>query len=116
MAAQEQELNSEIGRLLLRQKETIVQGLVDGAVEGIKRDLGWRAGNIAAATVDEFVKTEVIPELNRRLQEQKAEVVEALLIGVHEAIKTAGEKLAEAAAKNLSQSWNVSKLAEALFK
>lgn len=116
MAAQEQELNSEITRVLLNQKDAIVKGLVDGAVEGIKRDLGWRAGNIAAATIDEFVKNEVIPELNKRLHQQKEQCVEALLAGVHEAIKTAGEKLAEAAAKNLSQSWNVGKLAEALFK
>jgi hypothetical protein len=116
MAAQEQELDSEITRALLRQKETIVAGLIEGAVEGIKRDLGWRAGSIAAATIDEFVKNEVVPELNKRLQERKAQVVEQLLAGVEGALNVAGEKLAEACAKNLSQSWNVAKLAEALFK
>ena len=116
MSAVEKELDAEITRALLNQKDTIVKGLLDGAVDGIKQNLGWRAGNIAATVIDDFVKNEVVPELNRHLQEQKAQVVEALLAGVHGAIQTAGEKLAEAAAKNLSQSWNVSKLAEALFK
>lgn len=112
----ETELQDAISQELLKQKDAIVKGLVAGAIESVGRDLKWRAGEAAGKIVDEFIKTDVLPELQKELAARKVETVTALVSGVQLALKEAGNRLQEAAAKNLAQSWNLSKLSEALFK
>jgi len=109
-------LDDLVAKALVDRKDAIVSGLVAGAIESLQRDLGWRAASAATEAIDVFIKTEVLPALSANLISRKAEIIAALVAGVDASIATASLKLQEQAAKNLSQSWNVSKLAEAMFK
>lgn len=109
------ELQSEITAALLKQKDVIVKGLVDGAVASITQDLGWRAGNIASEVVNGFIKTDVLPALNAELEARKAEIVSGLVAGLMASVDVAAKKMAEQTAKHLASGWNLKKVAEAML-
>jgi hypothetical protein len=109
------ELQSEITSALLKQKDVIVKGLVDGAVASIQQDLGWRAGNIAGEVVNGFIKTDVLPALTAELEARKAEIVTSLVAGLMGAVDVAAKRMADQAAKNLASGWNLKKVTEAIL-
>lgn len=115
MAAQEQDLDTEINKALLKRKDEIVKGLVEGAIESISRDLGWKAQSLAAEAVTGFMKEHVVPGVQAHLESHKAAILAKMIGSIEDALETAGKKLAETAAKNLASSWNLKKVVEGMF-
>jgi hypothetical protein len=108
-------LDQQISAAIVKQKDAIVKGLIDGAVSSLQRDLGWKVARATEEHIDKFIKEEVLPEVQAQIEARRNEIVAAMVGSVDVAMKHAGVKLAETAAKNLAQSWNMKKLAEAMF-
>ena len=115
MAAEEITLDAEIQKALSTRKDEIIKGLVEGAVSSLQRDLGWKVAHATEQHIDSFIKQEVLPEVQKRLQSRKAEIIDAMLKGIDTALEQAGKTLVSKAAKNLGESWNLKKLTEAMF-
>lgn len=117
MSAVEEEvsLDAEITKALKSRKDEIVKGLVEGAIASMQRDLGWKVAHATETHIDKFMKDDVLPEVQRRMEARKVEIIEAMLNGIDTALEQAGKQLVATAAKNLSQSWNLKKLTDAMF-
>lgn len=109
------DLNIEISKALGKHKDTIVAGLVEGAIQTLNRDLGWKAANAAGKVIDDFMKTDVLPKLQEELEARKPQIVAALISGIEASVAKGVEQMTATAAKNLSSSWNMKKLTEAMF-
>ena len=107
--------------------EKQVQKILDEAGEQIKENLKldfakamsdsirWKLEEETSKVVNEFVVTEIVPEIKKFMVENK----EGIIKSATTAALTVGDKLAaamiERAIKNLSQSWNVDKLSKEIF-
>lgn len=111
----EASLDQQIGAALVKQKDAIVKGLIDGAISSLQRDLGWKVASATEEHITKFIKEDVLPEVQKNLESRKAEIVTSMLSGIDAALAKASEALTAKAAKNLGESWKMSELTKALF-
>ncbi|MBO0961479.1 hypothetical protein J1P26_17370 [Neobacillus sp. MM2021_6] len=111
-------MNMEIEiQKIIRDSSTDIAEMVK---ENIKKDivnsLTWSVREETSKLVQEFFKNELAGEVKNALENVKPQLQVELEKAVVNIAATAGNQLMENAAKNLSHSWNVQKITEALFK
>lgn len=106
----------QIASAVTERKDAIVKGMVDGAIEQVASSLRYQVSDSAMEIIREFIKTEVQPTVAKHLQDHRQEIIQSVLNGLDSAFAQCGDALANMASKNLAQSWNTTKLVEAIFK
>lgn len=108
-------LDIDIAQLFESQKEDIKQKALEALKERITENIRWTMGDVIGEQVKEFVKTEISPEIEKMLMENK----QLFLDQIMELAKSLGSEVAKAlvlkAQENLANSWDVKKIGEALF-
>jgi hypothetical protein len=100
---------------LIENRQTLVQAAVGQAIERMAESMKWTAMTTAQGQLEEFFKTEVAPEIEKYLH-QNREAIIANVIGALRQITDGALKLhAEDMLKNLSQSYHRDKLLSALL-
>ena len=108
-------MDSKLIKLALEEnKEGLVNAINESIIEGVKRDLQWSLPEEVKGMVNDFLKTEVLPEVKAKLFDSKEDIVNhATEIAVNISTEV-GNAIQREAVKNLSQSWNVKKILEAI--
>lgn len=76
----------------------------------------WEISAALAKTVNDFIETEIIPEVVKHLQSEKGVILGAAIKAASGIGDIIAAKLTERAAKTVSTEWDFRKVVEALFK
>ena len=87
-------------------KETIKEAVKKQVEENITTNLYWSIKGEIETVVKEYMEKEIIPEVKKRLSDDKEPIIDATAKAITEATKVAtielGKKMAENAAKKIS--------------
>lgn len=84
--------------------------------ERVTEQFKWALPDVITQECTEFLKEHIAPEVQKHLLAQKSAILKAAIKAADEIGDQVAQKLTESAAKNLAQSWNVTKLVDAIFK
>jgi len=84
-------------------------------IEGLLTQHRWEMSEIVAKTVNEFVTTEVVPEIKAYLQSEKGPILEASKEAARQIGDLITKQMVTNAAKNL-QGYNFRSILEPIFK
>lgn len=113
---EEKTIEQQIREKVEAAKPEIVKDAVDKAVESLKHQISWQVEAKLSEMVNTIFEEDILPELKNKVTEQKPLIVQGLLDGFVDVGAEVAKALTAQATKNLSESWNVGKLSEALFK
>ena len=86
-------------------------------IESLLTNHRWEISGEISAVVGEFVKTEIVPEVKKFLQDQKGPILEAAVAGAATIGDTLAKSIVERCAKNLAaDSYQFRAVMEAIFK
>lgn len=102
--------------ILESNKSKVRDAVRDSLLEGVKREFQWELPQAVRKVVNDFIAEEIVPEIKAELETNKKAFVEAATEIVKGATGEIGKALQDHLAKNLSQSWTMRKLVEALFQ
>lgn len=97
-------------------KPEIVAKATEQAISALQMQLSWHVESQLKELVSEVFEKEILPELREAVLAQKQTIITGLLDGITDVGVEVSKALVAKAVENLQQSWNVSKLAEDLFK
>lgn len=101
--------------ILEENKAAVREKVKEAMLESIKRQFEWEIPNCLKEIVTTFVKEEIAPEVKKELMDNK----EVFIQGATDIIKGVpaelGKAIQEHLAKNLTNSWNLKKITDALF-
>lgn len=84
-------------------------------IESVTQKLRWEVPESINKAVKEFVEEEVVPEIRAALLEDKDEIVNAATAFVRGIPGEIGKALQANVAGNLTKSWNLKKIVEAVI-
>ena len=84
-------------------------------IEGLINQHRWEMSEIVAKTVNEFVTTEIVPEIKAYLQSEKGPILEAAKTAAREIGDLITTQMVTTAAKNI-QGYNFRSIVEPIFK
>lgn len=102
--------------VLEENKDAVKRAVKEAMLESVKQKFGWGLPDALKKTVDEFLKEEILPAIRADLLENKDAIVAAATDAVRGAPAEIGKALQEHLAKNLTDSWKLRKVTEALFQ
>jgi len=110
------DMNLQIQNIIRDSSSDIAEMIKENLKKDLVDSLTWSVREETSKLVQEFFKDELSKEVKKALQNAKPQLQVELEKAVVNIAATAGNQLVENAAKNLSHSWNVQKITEALFK
>jgi hypothetical protein len=102
--------------ILEKNKAAVREAVRDTMLESVKRQFQWELPDTVRKAVTEFVNDEIVPEIKAELMANKAAFVEAGTEIARGAAAEIAKAFQEQIAKNLTQSWNIRKVVEALVQ
>jgi hypothetical protein len=102
--------------ILESNKDAVRAAVRDTMLDSVKRQFQWELPEAVKKTVTDFVNDEIIPEIKAELESNKEAFITAATDMARGVAGEIAKAMQEQVAKNLTQSWNVRKLAEALFQ
>lgn len=102
--------------ILESNKDAVRAAVRDTMLESVKRQFEWEVPDAVKKAVTEFVSEEILPAIKAELLANKDVFVDAATELVRVAPVEIAKAMQEQVAKNLAYSWNVRKIAEALFQ
>ena len=97
-------------------RDAVRNSVKEALLSGIKRQFEWELPEAVKATVAEFIRDEIIPELKADLEANKDVFVDAATEMVKAAPAEIGKAMQTHLAKNLTNSWTLRKIVEAAFQ
>lgn len=102
---------------LLEERRDVLNKLVEDALfTQIKNVVSWSAEEKIREATKKFCEETVAPEIAKYLDENKVNIIAQVKTAVDAAFAKASEGLTKKAVENLSSSWNVQKVLDAMFK
>lgn len=101
--------------ILETNKDAVRATVRDALLDGVKRQFQWELPEAVKKAVTEFVTEQIIPEVKAELEANKDVFVNAATEMVRGAPAEIGKAMQEQLAKNLTDSWKLRKLIEAMF-
>jgi hypothetical protein len=101
--------------VLENNKDSVRAAVRDALLDSVKRQFQWELPEAVKKTVSEFVADEIIPEIKAELEANKEAFITAATDMARGCAAEIAKAMQEQVAKNLTQSWNVRKLADAIF-
>ena len=109
-------LQLDIEKIISESQRDIRDQVISDAKKSFSQQIGWALESKIKEGVDEFYAEEILPALREQLFELKPEILQSLKLGILQSAEAVGKALYEKASKNLSESWQATKVVEALFK
>lgn len=109
-------LNEEFFTSVLESNKDAVRATVrDALLAGVKRHFEWELPEAVKRAVHEFVTDQIIPEIKAEMEANKDVFVTAATEIVRGAPAEIGKAMQAHLAKNLTDSWKLRKVVEAMF-
>lgn len=102
--------------VLEENKDAVRAAVTNALLDGVKRQFEWELPQAVKETVNDFIKTEVVPAIQADLEKNKDAIVAAATEIVRGVPAEIGKAMQEHLAKNLTQSWTLRQIVEACFK
>jgi vacuolar-type H+-ATPase subunit E/Vma4 len=109
------EVTIELGEMLSQHKERLMKTVEDALFENLKNQLSWSAEAQVKEAVGEFVKKEIVPEIQAYLATHREEIVTQVLGGITECFGLVVGKMTETAVKNLASGYKLQSVMKELF-
>lgn len=114
---QESKMNDEFFKSVLEEnKQAVKDKIRESILESVSSQFRYNIPESIRGVMDEFIKSEILPELKLVLAENRDAILEATKGAVSGIAVETAKALQEKAALNLTHSWNVRAIAEAIFK
>jgi diphthamide biosynthesis methyltransferase len=107
---------SELKLALERNKSIIVERAMESIIKDMQHSITYAAKEVVQSTVMEFVKAEIVPNMQQTLQANRTEIIAAFDDVVLKAITAVGEQMVANVHKNLAYSFKADEVITKLFK
>lgn len=101
--------------VLEENKGAVKTAVREAMLDGIKKQFEWELPSAVKQEVAKFVEEEIVPSIRAELMESKDEMVAAATEIIRGVPIELGKAMQEQVAKNLSNSWNIKKVVDALL-
>lgn len=108
--------NEEVQAALDAARPEIIKRLVKEFSDEVQRTVKWEMDKQVAKFVEDFFKTEIIPDMRVALVEEKPILLAAAIEGANQIGAALTQALVDEFKKKVSQSWERGKILEAMFK
>lgn len=105
----------ELRAFLDENKVEIQKEVKARAIARLLEEHRWTIGDAISKAVNKFVEDEIIPEVRNELASQKGVIVEGIVKSIAGISDLLAKALTDAAAKNVSTSYNLDKVSKAIF-
>jgi hypothetical protein len=115
MELENKTLENSIAEIILANKELIKESAMRTLNTAVADNLSWNIRDMMKSAVDDFITTEIMPEIKTLLTQNKQVFLDQLIAAVSEIGTELAKHMVEKAVKNMSNSWEFEKVTKALF-
>lgn len=109
------EIGINIQEILEQNKKDIANAAIKQIKESIASNIAYGTNREINDAISNFVKKEIMPEVNAYLAENRDALIDSYVKVVAEALGLVGEHMLTNAQKNMASSYNANEIAKKLF-